>query len=510
MNPQLFFMHSNFSLDFLKKSLIFIFLLNFHCSEKMDEEVIARVDHFPVYLTEFQYRYNFNPHLYKISDTTLAKKMVLSALIAEKLLYLSEKENQETETICHQYLRESMIEQLRRDSVESTIGINENEMWRELDKCGREIDITFIALGSESEAMKLYKEIRRTGSFEKAVRIFMDLKGWQNIPIPDKKVCWGEEAYPLEDTIFTLKNGEISKPVYSKGEYYIIKANRIIQLFSPGISEFTRRKAAIEDRIRRKKIAKQYQIFYDKNIRQRLGNIDWPAIKSIISAITLYDNDKIPLIQMKKSPLSDMQHKSLKDQLKREWDSPVVRFNNGDSWPMGELIGRLKAGPYVFDFKNNIDFRNSLIFNIQLLLEHQAIYLMSRELGYEKNMQVKKEYLMWRSYFYASHHRFRLLQELRADHNEERLHQDAPGRDLQEKRLDYLDRYITSISKNTPIKINKKLLDSIILNKWDMVVRKIHFPGRLVAPPLEPLFGMPHWSQRFDAILLENNVHSFK
>lgn len=503
----------------LIKFLLFVFCLAtfISCSQKLAEDVIAKVDNFEISQLEFQYRYNFNPYLRDIKNQDEAKKIVLSSLIAEKILYLeSEKNGLTNENIVEinqQYLKEYMIEHFRRDSVENLIEVSEDELIREYQKSIKEYDIKFVAFQSLDEAVRVKKEIDSTNSFEKPVRKYMNSMGWMNESIPEKKVIWGNEKYELEENIYSLGENQVSNPISAHGEYYLIKAEKIHSVNQPGENDFFRRKPALQDRIIRHKIKQRYSKLFETKLKPRMGSVDWQKMRLVVDVISgeIDFNEKSDQQSLNENkPLSEVKYQSALERIQQNLEEDVIDFPNGKSWSIKDVLKNLDLGPYAFNFKNETLFRRSFARNIELMLEHQAVFEIAQELGYSENRMVQRQYKMWKSYYSSQSQRFAVLDTIAASAGDTIKYKNAKVNPLQNKRLKIMDSYLANIVKEYEIKINKKLFDTINLNKQDMVVSKSHFANRLIAPPLEPLFGLPLWQKKFEQILIDNSLQQIK
>ena len=492
--------------------ILFIFVTNFSCTSEINEDIIATVDDYEISGLEFQLRYNFNPYLKDIISDKEAKKIVLSSLIVEKILFLESKkkksEFEQLQSLVNQYLKEAMIEQLRQDSIESKIQISTDELKREYAKSLKEIEIKFVAFNSLEEANAVKSKIEKIGSFDQPIREHMDLKGWENEPIPTKKIIWGKENYELEESIYNLSNGEISNPVPAHNEYYLIQVTNINTTNRPSNKDFEDRLSALQDRITRNKISNKYVDFYNKKIKANLGKVNWNLFREIVDIMVsdIWFNPD-PQLSEQNKPLSEIGYNSLLDKIRQNMEEELVNFPDGTSWSIKEVLENMNIKPYVFNFKNETLFRRSCARNLELMQEHEVIYKLAKDKKYENNINVKKQFNMWNSYYYANRYRQSVLDTVKINVSDSSLFSDPKLSLIQNKRLHVFDEYISQVLGEYSVKINKKLYDSIKLNKQDMVVVKSHFANRLVSPPLEPLFTLPKWSRKFDILVSQHKIN---
>lgn len=496
------------------RSYFTIFALSFilfACQAKQETDYIAKVGNITISSTEFKYRYNFNPHLMHIQNENVAKRVVLSSLIAEKLLaneaVYKYKIDQDIDQKIRQHLREIMIEQFRRDSIESTIQVSTEEMKNEYQKSLKEIDIRFIAFDSKPEADKVKKQISEGLTFEEAVRWFMDSKGWQGEAIPAKTVHWAKEEDEPGSHIFHLKEKEVSETIKARGEYYLVKVIAVRQVSEPSYSDFNNRIPALRDRILRKKIKNRYAQFYKDNIKSETGSVNWRELHAILDILvgemTFNQNREQNKLQ-KRRPLSDQIYLTANQINSQQKNSTIIKFPDGSAWDAAEVFRRLKYGPYAFNYQNGRAFRRTFAQNIQLMVEYEALYQLALKAGYENHPLVQDDFNMWAGYYKSNAYRHKMLKEIETDSSQ--IAQQGQLTSVQQNRLNYMDDYLSDLAGKYRIRIDKNIYSTVTLNKTDMTVMKTHFSNRLIAPFIEPLNGLPKWQKKMSALFKKNGI----
>jgi hypothetical protein len=461
---------------------------------------------------EFISRYRFNPYLKNMNPSN-AKNAALSSLIAEKLLYVDAKAAfsapAAVDQIIQQYQKEAMIEQVKIDSVEQFISISHDELWREYLKSLKEIEIEYIAFESMEKAKYYKQKITNSGNFAAEIRNYMDINGWEDEKIPTKNIRWATEPQELEDVIYSLPESVVSEPVSAFGDFYLIRVTNVLENDKPSEYDFFQKKSAIESKIREYKIQNSYKQFFENNIRNHLPDIFWKPIHHTANLLANSydflensDNKNSKEVGPLKTP-DQLEHKSSYYHFK---DSVALDFKNGITWTIEQLLNKLKIGPYAFNFRDAIRFKRSFAKNVQLLAEHETLYHFALSQGYEDNPKVVEQTDMWASYFLANSHRYQILTSMenenfpeKKDDSESYSHLTG----LEKNRLLYMDSYLSSLLNKYDISINERILLSIKNDKNDMVVKKTHFANRLVAPPLEPLNGLPKWNKAIHSLFSE-------
>lgn len=496
---------------------IVVILIFLSCDKDVQDNYVAMVSDVPITEYEFTMRYNFNPYLSQIHSEKEAKKLILSTLIAEKLLSLESTNQLETSTDMNrrinQHKKEAMIEQFRQDSVENKINITDLELQKEYQKALKEVDIQYVAFSTLEKADMTKEEIDNGLTYEEAVRNYMDNQGWKDEAIPQKTVKWNSESYNLEEKIFALNSGEVSKPVNINGDYYLIKIEEIRTAQSPGNRDYMDRLPALKDRILKKKVEEKYRKFFSNHIAKRLGIVNWEKLDDIFESITkdvkFNQNTTQPHPFSDEKALSNEVYLNYETQQSQLKNIPVVNFPDGSVWQMNDLMTVLKYGPFAFNYKNKTAFKKSFKQSVLLALEFEAIYQLAQEAGYEQNNHVLADTKIWETYYRANDYRFQKLNQAVSEiYIQDSTHYISGSQMTakQEFRLEYFDKYLCTLAGKYQIKINQKKYNTIKLDKTDIVLMKTHYAQRLIAPMTEPLSGLPQWSNIVDSIFKKSEI----
>ena len=482
--------------------LIFALLI-FSCQKNETPQFVARVDDQLVTPQEFADRYRFNPYLTGIKNQSEARKVALSALIAEKLLAAEAHRkgftNPESERWIEEHLREAMIEQLRRDSVEKEITVTDEELRREYRKALKKIRAKFYLCSDSLAAVQVAQRLKSGASGQQAVAGVRQ----KLVTVTQKEYAWPVENEHMEKLIYNLHEGEINPPQRVREGFLVAQVQKVATVSKPSQQDFESRLPALRDHLLRRKIKARYTHFYRKQLVGRLGAVDWTvlsaALEKILPEIDFHQpKTATPFGQMKSLPdrIVELPENVLKNLARRV----AVRFPSGKQWTVRQLFSRIKYGPYAFNYSDPEKFRKSFRDNVRLLLEHQAIYEMADELGYRENPQVVREAAMWNSYYTAQAFRYHLLSDLKTTEPPEKNRPEGDLTPLQEKRLQFMDEFLTSALARHEVIINQKVFAEWTAPKTDMLVMKRHFAHRLIAPRLQPLTRLIRWQKQIDRL----------
>lgn len=463
--------------------LIFIQILWVSCSAPREPGSMISVGDSNISTEQVQLSYQFNPFLFKIKNEAEAKKRIISSLIARQLLALDADENGFKDSTIDRrieaHYREAVIETFRMDSVEKTIRINTKELKKEYLRALQEIEIASFVLKADKKQK-----------------------------VNQKVLTWPIQNPALEDIAYTLQEGQESKPIRTGNGVFSIKILHKNRLKNPTAQDFEDRKQALSDHIIRRKIRQKYTRFFHTQIEPLMGTVNketYTALSALLARkLTVGIKQPTGLFGSEK----ELPDKVLLDKnlfAKNVQSRPVISFPSGETWSVKKLLGVLKYGPYVFNFSTPQSFRNSLKYNVKLLLEHQAVYVAAEKAGYGKHRRVRHETAMWDRYYKSEAYRHKLLEKV-GQPNQKKTTKGALT-EIQQKRLDFMDKRLVGLLDRYKVTINRNALAHLKLEKTDMVLMKSHFAHRLVVPLVEPLGGLPEWQKKMSKLFSKYQIH---
>lgn len=489
-------------MQYLIKLFFIGIILTLSCDEKnLPQDWLVKIDNMVVLKEEFVTRMNYNPYLRSVPDSKEAKNIALASIIAEKILYLESRDCQPCDSLSqsavNNNLRENMIEQLRIDSVEALVEVNDTELKQEFLKSIYDLKIKFVVFYDQTELESVRSKINSGLSFEAACADYLERMGWQDFAIPEKVVHWRDEKSDFENQLYGLSPGQVSGPMHARAEMYLVKLIEKTANGTDSISEFNKRKNALESRIRNEKISQRYKIFYQTNIMAGLADPDWKKIHRLLDELVERIDFSGTENLTENNTFTDNLNLDVADNIDLYGAEPLVNFHTGLPWNALQLLTALKKGPYSFNYNSEMQFRRSFARNVELLLEHEAIYKLAEELGYNENQRVLEKHLPWKSYFRSNAYRYFKLKKLQ-DHK-------ALENELKQERLMAFDSLLVQALEKHNVQVNQDAFNELQPDIQTTIIKKSHFSGRLVEPPLEPLSGFPLWTNAVKDILMEVN-----
>lgn len=471
-----------------------LFLMVFNCSKIEEKTWVAKVGQTIITEQEYEARLNFSAFLSDIKNENKIKKIVLSSLVAEKLLaeeaLNNNYQNDILNKLVNQNHKELMIEYLRADSVDKQVHISEQDVLTEYNRARKELSVKYITVADFETAVRLREEISGGTSFEDVANTYMMNMGWENETIPTKIIRRYPGQPKMEYALYKLKEGTTSEPIAAFGEYYLVKIDKIHIVQKSIDNSYAKKRLEIENEIREQKISKKYKSYYAQNISTRLGQPDWNIINTAIAIYSksLFENKNTGLTKNNPLPENDTFHSDQK--IASLKNKNVIEFKD-KSWTLEELFQNLEIGPYLFDLENSEMLQKSFKRNIHLLLEHEAWFELAQDLKYNTDSRVITDHTMWRNYYYAKYYQESLEKEKGYFVN----------------NTYSVDDYVSKISEEFEIALNPNSYKKARFIGQDIYLQKQHFANRRAVPPLLALGDHLSWQNKINTLLANTELN---
>jgi len=252
----------------IKKIFTFLIILFLVCSKNTQQHnYIAKYKDLKIDSIEFNYWFN-NSLLYSnfLPDSNSTKK-IIKKIFLQKIIYQKNK-NPDSILNLKKYYINSMknkiiIEQFYEKIISSKIPeYNDSIIRKYFIRSKAKYKVKIIYAKKKQIIDSLYREIVRVNDFDK---IYFLLN--KKYKFESDWLSWGTFDKTLEDTIYSLKVGQFSKPIKTLANFYIIKLENM--RYNPIIdeNEFQRKKIKIYKKWKRlyeNKLADDY-------INEKLG-----------------------------------------------------------------------------------------------------------------------------------------------------------------------------------------------------------------------------------------------
>ena len=246
----------------MKKSILFIIIfysLSITIYSQQDKnQILAVVGNHHITLSEYNERYSNYLFATGAKDNIVIRKAILNNMISEILLnnydtnekvysnpeYLEELEQTRVRTI---------LAYLKDREIYAKITVSDQEVRDAFSRVNEKLAARHLFAKTEEEADNLYELVKLGVDFKSlAKQVFSD-SVLQNNGGYLGYFTWGDMDPAFEDAAYSLKVGEISKPVKTAYGYSIIKLEDRISNPLLTESQFQNKKSHLEDVVRMRK-----------------------------------------------------------------------------------------------------------------------------------------------------------------------------------------------------------------------------------------------------------------
>ncbi len=451
----------------------------FSCEKKQETVKVAQVNDLTISLEAFRDACRFNPHLSQISNPDLARQRMLFTMIGEKLIadagYARDlNENDYIKAQSARFEREAMIEKLWRDKILSQISVSEQELKSAYFAAQKSYAVRYLLFEDEAQAAQSYRQLDEGLSFAALAR----MHGYSENTIPADTIDFESNLPNIERTLQDMQPNEISAPVKEGRFWFILKLTGKQEKFSSR-QDFENEKRKLRKMLRKRKATQQFTAYVDKNLAGQTFNLDRETFTHVVKTLDAR------LFEKGLTPNKENEARfelMIEDQ--QLLDKPVARFSDGTVWSVRQLLQRLAVSPYPVNIQDRGALRMNMISATRHILDDELLVRHCFDLGLDETAYVRQQKSMWQDYLI---YKKQLKDLLKPDRN--------AGTKNEKAAIESLEDFLIEKTKEADIKIYSTVLDTMTVNKTDMVVLKTHFPNRTVAPVHQPLGYMPEWEK---------------
>ncbi|NWF88685.1 MAG: peptidyl-prolyl cis-trans isomerase [Ignavibacteriaceae bacterium] len=366
-----------------------------------NDSLLVKIGNSGITKDEFQQRFELIPQVSGgvKKDIDQKKHDLLYSLIAEKL-WAKEAEQLKLDTSDIMTLTFKTIEKMYvRDAlykieITDKIKITDQERLEGLQRIYNNLVLDVLKFKDSASANEIYSRLKNEITFDSAKSIL-------NSQIPSVQIKFGEMTENVEDMLYSLNEGEHTKPVKSSSGWLIFK------LVKKEPAAFSKRDQAVmnvEEIIKQRKTDYFYNEFYGKFFGGRKVETDAVLFRSIAEKISSILTEK-----KNQNSISDSENVYLdaSDLLKMESEfgeaslaMPFIKLDKGPISLKQFLREFIFEGFYSPNVKLNV-ISAKLNSRVKTFIEHE---LLARE-GYYRGLQnlpeVKNSIAMWKDNYLA-------------------------------------------------------------------------------------------------------------
>ncbi len=506
----------------IKSFIVFFipFLIFSACSRnesESDPDIVAYVGEREISARDFQLNYEFGfAHLKKTNDRKYSylKYMINEALLSQEGYRLGLDESERVKNQEKQLLGELLVEELFRKKVDKSIIITDVEIKDAITKATVQWKLRYwVELNSE-DAFDVYNSMQVSG-YTKVVQKILANNPEENRVLKDLEtgyLTWLDIPPELLEKIKDLEIGEISKPIELQGVYLLVQITNITR---SGISDYDYQNTYSKFKqilfYRKQKVRAASFVANFMNPKNVITKGD--EFRILANALTEWkqqsSNSNSFLESVEKAGKTEPALLELKNNLEKTF----ITFDDED-WTVEEFLNRFD--PHSIKPLDKQLFRKQLKHQIAITIRNYFFMKEAISLGLDRSEVVVNQLKAWRDkWVYEEARRFYTM-NIKIDNTEAKKYFDdhlsryktknekqpefselanQVKRDAyikQAKRL--LETKIEQLKKNTLIKINRAVLDTITVSDSDKSRATNVFlfksnSGRLAFPTIDPAWG---------------------
>ena len=214
---------------YLPKILSVLFLLSFSLnSQSSDNLVVASVGQYKIYKDQFVDRYTNYLLATSIKDNIAVREAILDNMINEILLYNYDNNenlvsNSEFQKELSWVEKQSVLAYLKDQEVYAKINVTEKEIREAFQRVNEKIAASHLYAPTLEEAENLSRLLEIGVDWDNlAAQVFTDTTLRNNGGYLGY-FTWGDMDPAFEDAVYSLKIGEVSKPIKTSHGYSIIR-----------------------------------------------------------------------------------------------------------------------------------------------------------------------------------------------------------------------------------------------------------------------------------------------
>jgi len=361
--------------------------------QKSDDDTVIQINNYKIGYREFEDRLNDlplpNENNYPLDEL---KENLACTLIAESILAMeAQKENLDTlsqvKLFSDQYHKEAMYEQWMNAEVKSKVQIKDQDVQTGYNRLREIRDVDFWTSPSIKKANEIRSQV---------------VKGKKTDVKPGlKQLEYGQALENVEDSIYSLKIGQVTSPIKIDSLYYIFKLIKTEKDKKYSKEDVGYYRSVITDRIRAKK---ELYVMSDKlnALMQDKGySIDTKSYKFLLSRLEpIVFNEQNP--KENKAAIIEQEISTASISSENMFKQPLVKFSDGNIWTVADVWQKLSVCPYPLNYSSPKELKYGLLEVLKEVVLLEDIAKDSGTKGYADSYYVQYQSHMWNNNLLAA------------------------------------------------------------------------------------------------------------
>jgi|YelNatPaOPRAMG01_1025707.scaffolds.fasta_scaffold00247_3 parvulin-like peptidyl-prolyl isomerase len=250
--------------------------------ENLKDKIVATVGDDKITAEEFLQRYEFTP-LFRKQVTRITQSLKLEflySLISEKLWALQAKDLGYDTLSVMKYISSKLEKMFVRDAlyrreIKDKVSISDKEILQGYMRYNTVLYVNYLFAKDLPEIQKLYNLLQMGVPFDS----LLATRPEADEQVSPKEIMYGQMDRVVEDSLYALKIGSYTEPVYSEEGWYIFKLkSKSAQNLSASNEDAIK---AVRKIIQARKEAKLYQDFFEKYFKDKKVEVNAVLFKSL-------------------------------------------------------------------------------------------------------------------------------------------------------------------------------------------------------------------------------------
>ena len=392
----------------MKKLLVILIIILFSLSifaQDFNDKPVATVGNTTISSSEFLQRYEFTPLFRKnIKRMTEALKVeFLYSLIAEKLWALQAKDmgydtSNVMKFVTNRFKKMFVRDELYHREIKNKVKVSEIDLLRAYHRYNTKLEVNFLATDSKEEIDKLNGLLKAGIPFDSVLAVRPEAAEQVN----PEEIVFGQMDEAIEDSLYKLKMGQFSSPIFTPDGWYIFELkNKIVQAISGTQDEVTK---AVKETMEARRELKLYREYYHKFFEGKKVSANAALLRSLSRKLS-------DILSFKKKHLKikdeDPVYIDVNDVLKIEQEfgpdslkMPLIEFEENPV-SLKEYIEDLSFDGFTSKKVDLMSVASVLNAKIKTEIEHEFLARQGLKEGLDKLPQVQKDLEMWQENYLA-------------------------------------------------------------------------------------------------------------
>ncbi len=274
------------------------------CNQKKSDKIVAKVGEYDIMQSDFVERYEDFLIQTGIKDNFPSRKQVVNSMIAEVLL--GKYDDNKSITSNKEYIIEkkwlkdqAVLTYLKDQEVYAKINVTDKETRNAFLRSNQKLNVSHLYAATESEINELYQLLQIGVSFETLAKQTFTDSTLRNNGGNLGFITWGDMEPEFEEKAYSMKVGEISKPIKTKHGFSIIKLNKKVTRPLLTENEYLNKKDKFKQVIRLRKRKPAEKLYVNSIVNFEEIKFNKKAIDEIWQSVQLKINRGLEKISNK-------------------------------------------------------------------------------------------------------------------------------------------------------------------------------------------------------------------